>query len=93
MSDDLSMKALAGPMRERAEQVIAAGSDLALHCNGDLEEMKAAAAGVPALAGRAKERFAHACRLTRKVKPYDRDEALGLLSALLEKTPPSAESV
>ncbi len=35
MSDDLSMKALSGPMRARAEAVIAAGSDLALHCNGD----------------------------------------------------------
>ena len=60
MSDDLIMKALSGDMRARAERVIAAGSDLALHCNGDLTEMQAAAAGVPALAGRAQERFAAA---------------------------------
>ncbi len=39
MSDDLTMKALTGPMRARAEAVIAAGSDLALHCSGDLSEM------------------------------------------------------
>ena len=45
MSDDLTMKALTGPMRARAESVIAAGSDLALHCSGDLAEMHEAAAG------------------------------------------------
>ena len=45
MSDDLTMKALTGPMRARAESVIAAGSDLALHCSGDLAEMREAAAG------------------------------------------------
>ena len=45
MSDDLSMNALSGGMRQRAESVIAAGSDIVLHCNGDLREMRSAAAG------------------------------------------------
>jgi beta-N-acetylhexosaminidase len=87
MSDDLSMKALSGPMRERARAVIAAGSDLALHCNGDLEEMRDAAAGVPALAGRAAERFAAACACTLRSEPYDRGEALQLLADLIDAAP------
>lgn len=57
MSDDLSMHALTGTLRQRAEAVIAAGSDLALHCNGRLDEMHEVAAGVPSLAGLALSRF------------------------------------
>jgi beta-N-acetylhexosaminidase len=88
LSDDLSMKALSGPMRARSEAVIAAGSDLALHCNGDLDEMRAAAEGVPALGGRAAERFAAACACVSRSDPYDRKEALQLLAGLLgEQTP------
>jgi beta-N-acetylhexosaminidase len=56
MSDDVSMKALRGPIRARAEASIAAGCDLALHCNGDLSEMREVAEASPALAGRAAER-------------------------------------
>lgn len=44
MSDDLSMKALAGSFEERTERTLAAGCDLALHCNGNMEEMLAVAA-------------------------------------------------
>jgi beta-N-acetylhexosaminidase len=39
MSDDLSMNALAGSLGERAAATIAAGVDIALHCNGKMEEM------------------------------------------------------
>ncbi|MBN9248824.1 MAG: beta-N-acetylhexosaminidase [Hyphomicrobium sp.] len=88
MSDDLSMKALSGPMRARAEAVIAAGSDLALHCNGDIGEMRAAAEGVPALQGRAAERFGQACSCIRPIEPYDKEEALQLLSGLLGQQTP-----
>lgn len=89
MSDDLSMKALSGPMRARAEAVIAAGSDLALHCNGDLDEMRAAAEGVPALAGRAAERFAAACSCISRIELYDKEEALQLLVALQGQQTPA----
>jgi beta-N-acetylhexosaminidase len=82
------MKALRGQMRKRAEAVIAAGSDVALHCNGDLGEMREAAAGVPALSGRAAERFATACACASCSEPYDRTEALQLLAELTrERTP------
>ena len=39
LSDDLSMNALAGTLAERATATIAAGVDIALHCNGKMEEM------------------------------------------------------
>ncbi|MFT3731331.1 MAG: beta-N-acetylhexosaminidase [Hyphomicrobium sp.] len=83
MSDDLSMKALNGPMRARAEAVIAAGSDIALHCNGDLAEMRAAAEGVPPLAGRAAEEFAAAFACIGRSEPYDKGRALQLLAGVL----------
>ncbi|MCO6186156.1 beta-N-acetylhexosaminidase [Rhizobium sp. L1K21] len=56
MSDDVSMNALAGSIGERAANIIAAGCDMVLHCNGLMEEMKAVAANVPALSGSALER-------------------------------------
>ncbi|HUS96185.1 MAG TPA: beta-N-acetylhexosaminidase [Hyphomicrobiaceae bacterium] len=57
MSDDLSMKALEGSIAERSAAVIAAGCDIALHCNGELDEMEAAASAVHDLTGRALDRF------------------------------------
>ena len=51
MTDDLSMKALSGPFRERAEHAVRAGCDVVLHCNGELDEMRAVAEGVPRLDG------------------------------------------
>jgi beta-N-acetylhexosaminidase len=46
MSDDLGMHALTGTFRERAALVLAAGCDVALHCSGDMEEMRSCAGGV-----------------------------------------------
>jgi beta-N-acetylhexosaminidase len=50
MTDDISMGAISGTPRSRAEQAIAAGCDLVLHCNGVMDEMVEIAAGVPELA-------------------------------------------
>lgn len=60
MTDDLSMKALSGPMAGRACDALAAGCDVALHCNGDLTEMREVAAVAPVLAGEAARRAARA---------------------------------
>ena len=49
LSDDLSMNALCGPIEERALRALDAGCDLALHCNGDLEEMRRIASTASAL--------------------------------------------
>jgi len=93
MSDDITMKALSGGMRERAERVIASGSDVVLHCSGDLSEMQAAAAGTPALVGRALERFAAALRVTKARQPFDVAAAEAQLAGVLATAAGSAESV
>jgi beta-N-acetylhexosaminidase len=43
MTDDISMEALRGSVAERAAAALAAGCDLALHCNGERSEMEAIA--------------------------------------------------
>ncbi len=60
MSDDLRMNALTGGFAARAGGVIAAGCDVALHCSGDMAEMRACAGGVGAIAPRARARLAAA---------------------------------
>lgn len=53
MSDDISMGALAGTVTERSRAAVAAGCDVVLHCNGDLNEMREVASAVPVLSGEA----------------------------------------
>lgn len=93
MSDDLSMKALSGSIRLRAEAVIDAGSDLALHCNGDLSEMQQAAAGVPRLEGRARERFEKALAITEQRRTFNVAKAEADLAAVLANHALPTESV
>jgi beta-N-acetylhexosaminidase len=64
MTDDLNMQALAGSLAERTARSLAAGCDIALHCNGDLAEMQAvaAAAGEMGPAARARAEAALAAR-------------------------------
>jgi beta-N-acetylhexosaminidase len=64
LSDDLSMDALAtyGDEADRAAHVIKAGCDIALHCNGRLDEMKRVAAKVPAMSDDAVERYNRTAR-------------------------------
>lgn len=64
MSDDVSMKALAGTLQQRAERSLKAGCDLVLHCNGLMGEMVEVAHGLKALDGKALER-ANSAEATR----------------------------
>ncbi|CCJ05511.1 beta-N-acetylhexosaminidase [Methylocystis sp. SC2] len=76
MTDDLSMKALTGSFRERAERAIGAGCDLVLHCNGDLAEARPVAEGAPPLAGVALARAEKALECVRRpVESFDVAEA------------------
>jgi beta-N-acetylhexosaminidase len=71
MSDDISMEALSGSVGERARDAIAAGCDVVLHCNGNMNEMAAVAAGVPHLAGEAARRAEAALAARKTATPLD----------------------
>ncbi len=71
LTDDLSMEALRGTLRERAEAAFAAGCDVALHCNGKLDEARAVADAAPALEGRALRRAEAALARRRAPEAVD----------------------
>lgn len=56
-SDDLSMEALAGSMKERAKKSLDAGCDVVIHCNGKMDEMKEIAENIEHWGAEARERF------------------------------------
>jgi beta-N-acetylhexosaminidase len=60
MSDDLGMHALQGDFGARAANAIAAGTDIALHCSGAMDEMEAVAGALGAIADRSADRLARA---------------------------------
>jgi beta-N-acetylhexosaminidase len=83
MSDDICMKALTGTPAENARAALAAGCDLVLHCNGDLDEMQAVADVVGGLSELARARLARARALLRVPAPLDRGGALARLERLM----------
>ncbi len=83
MTDDICMHALSGSPRERAEAAIAAGCDLVLHCNGELEEMRGVAEGVPELDGEALRRTDAALAARRAPEEVDRAALERRFDALL----------
>ncbi|MBF9232376.1 beta-N-acetylhexosaminidase [Microvirga alba] len=84
MTDDLSMQALSGTLRERAEAAFAAGCDMALHCNGKMEEMTAVAEATPLLEGDALRRAdAALSRIRHEPEPLDPVDARARLDAAL----------
>src|SRR5690349_910958 len=75
LSDDLSMQALGGSLGERAARSLAAGCDVALHCNGNMAEMKEAVANTGPLTERGFARFeAGRAALARHRSPMPRAE-------------------
>lgn len=84
MTDDLSMNALGGSYELRARDAHEAGCDIILHCNGDMEEMKAVAEGSRRLDGVAERRAAAAmARLARACEPFDVAEARRRFEAVM----------
>ena len=83
MSDDLSMGALSGSIGDRTRAALSAGCDIALHCNGHLDEMQSVAAEAPLLAGDAGRRAAAALALRGKAEPIDLPAARRAFSAMV----------
>ena len=84
MGDDISMGALSGSIADRSRAAIAAGCDVVLHCNGEMDEMRAVADTVPALAGESQRRADRALALRRHAEPCDHAALRRDWAALLE---------
>jgi beta-N-acetylhexosaminidase len=85
MTDDLSMGALSGTLAERTSAALAAGCDMALHCNGSLSEMEAVASVAPELAGRASTRAAAALATRRAPASVDLAAARAEFARLIDE--------
>lgn len=71
MTDDISMGALEGRIGERVALSLAAGCDVALHCNGDMAEMEEAAAAANLFDGAARARAEAVDAAPRGADPAD----------------------
>lgn len=71
MTDDLSMNALSGDVGTRAGAAIAAGCDVALHCNGKRPEMEQVVAAAGRLSAPAAVRAARALDARHLPEPVD----------------------
>ena len=71
ITDDLSMEALGGTPAERATRARAAGCDVVLHCNGNLEEMRAVAAAAGEFSPQEAARATEALQARQPAHPVD----------------------
>jgi beta-N-acetylhexosaminidase len=85
MSDDVSMNALAGSIAERTRAIVTAGCDVVLHCNGNLDEMRAVARETPELSGMALKRAERALASRKAPQAFDRQAARAELDALVDQ--------
>ncbi|HVZ00954.1 MAG TPA: beta-N-acetylhexosaminidase [Dongiaceae bacterium] len=83
VSDDMSMKALKGGLDRLAADLIAAGCDIALHCNGKLDEMRLVAAGCGPLSPAARARYERGRRRVNRDPEFDARELAEELAELM----------
>lgn len=83
VSDDMSMKALQGGLDRLAAELIAAGCDVALHCNGKLDEMRLVAAGCGPLSQAARVRYERGRQRINRDPAFDAQELAEELAELM----------
>lgn len=83
LTDDLNMQALSGSLGERAAASLAAGCDIALHCSGEMAEMREVAAAVGAMTDAAVRRFDRCRSLIAAPEALDVDSSRQRLQDLL----------
>jgi beta-N-acetylhexosaminidase len=93
MSDDVSMGALSGSIAMRTRASFAAGCDLALHCNGKMDEMQAVASESPTLSGEAARRTDAALAARKPSTTFDPAEAWERFSAMIAPAQIKSDSV
>jgi beta-N-acetylhexosaminidase len=91
MSDDVSMNALSGTIAERSRAAFAAGCDVVLHCNGDLQEMSAVAKEAPLLAGLAATRADAALAARSAPEEFDVNAARKVFTQMVDAEPPASQ--
>ena len=84
LSDDLSMQALDGPFDRRARQCRIAGCDIALHCNGVMEEMIQVVEGAGLMDDAGSRRVEAGRAMLGTLADFDREAALARLAVLLQ---------
>jgi beta-N-acetylhexosaminidase len=84
MSDDITMKALSGTPAEIAQQTIAAGCDVVLHCNAAFKDRVTVAAAAGAMSEVAQARAEAALARRRSPAPLDIPEVDAQLRRLLK---------
>ena len=83
LTDDLSMNALSGSLGARTKAAMLAGCDIALHCNGKMDEMKDVAGEAKVLEGDPLKRAERALACLRLPQAFDTSAAETRLSQLL----------
>ncbi|HEY1709228.1 MAG TPA: beta-N-acetylhexosaminidase [Rhizomicrobium sp.] len=83
LSDDLSMNALSGTLGQRTKAALFAGCDIALHCNGNMDEMRAVAHEASSLDGLSLRRAETALSHLTKPEAFDAPAAEAHLAELL----------
>ena len=87
MTDDISMKALSGPLPALSRAALEAGCDVILHCNGTLDERRAVADAAGPMSDAAQARAERALAARKTPDEVDIRALAGKLEALLKGRP------